>query len=67
MNLVSSQIIPLRLTERLTLFVVKFVLNNTKKKKPKKNRSLFYTVLAFNLVGQGIKSLSVSVMCFNIV
>jgi hypothetical protein len=67
MTLVSSQIIPLRLTERLTLFVVKFVLNNTKKKKPKKNKSLFYTVLAFNLIEQGIKSLSVSAMCFNIV
>jgi hypothetical protein len=48
MNLVSSQIIPLRLMERLTLFVVKLVLNNTKKKKPKKNRLLSYTTSTFN-------------------
>jgi hypothetical protein len=48
MNLVSSQIIPLRLTERLTLFVAKLVLNNTKKRKPKKNRLLSYTTSTFN-------------------
>jgi hypothetical protein len=35
------------LTERLTLFVVKFVPLNTKKKKPKKNRLLAYINLHF--------------------
>jgi hypothetical protein len=47
MNLASSQIIPPRLMERLTLSVVNLVLLNTKRKRLKKNRLLYYINLQF--------------------